>query len=143
MNLSFFDRYTAGAYSLETGEGCMRHILEGKNRGDFDAVVNEAAESGAAVAQRRAVGENLFATLRLCDGDAVVSYFNYNHTLCIVTDELRGRIAPPLCEAECERLTTPRVTFLDLKSPEAATEGNGLGLALVKRVIDIVIGLYF
>lgn len=128
MNLSFFDRYTAGAYSLETGEGCMRHILEGKSRADFDALVADAAENGANVAQRRAVGENLFATLRLCDGEAVVSYFNYNHTLCIVTDELRGRIAPPLSADACERLTTPKVTFLDLKSPEAATEGNGLGI---------------
>ncbi len=126
MKLSFFDKYTADAYSLETAEGCFRHVLEGKNRADFEDLVADATENGAVLAQKRAVGENLFATLRTDDGEAVISYFNYNHTLCIVTDELQGRIAPPLTETECERLTVPKLGFLDLRSPEASKEGNGL-----------------
>lgn len=128
MNFSFFDKYILGAYSLETSVGCMRHVNENKTRSDFELIIADATENGAILLQRRAVGENLFATLRLDCGEVVVSYFNYNHTIAIVTDELQGRAAPPLDETACEKLTAPKVTFLDLQSPEAASEGNGLGM---------------
>lgn len=128
MKLDFFHQYIHGAYALETGAGCMRYVSEGKTKSDFEALVANAAENGAILAQRHAVGENLFATFRCEDGDAVISYFHYNHTLCVVNDELQGRVAPPLETVACEKLTAPKLCFLDLHSPEASQEGNGLGM---------------
>ncbi|MBQ8410080.1 MAG: MBL fold metallo-hydrolase [Clostridia bacterium] len=128
MNLDFLNQYLSQAYAIETDKGCMRYICEGRSKADFEAVVADGAKNGAIPMQKRGVGENLFATLRFPDGDAVVSYFNYNHTLCIVTDTMEGRVAPPLEAAACEKLTVPKLGFLDLHSPEASKEGNGLGM---------------
>ena len=128
MKLNFFDEYVSTAYALETGSGCRKYFFEGKKKEDFRSLIAFAEQNGACVLQNRAVGENLFATLRLEDGDAVISYYNYNHTLCIVTDTIDDRQMPPLEESECEKLTTPKLTFLDLHSPEAVKEGNGLGM---------------
>lgn len=128
MKFDFLTKYTFNAYASETGVGCMRYVTEGKTKADFAAAVADCAESGAALMQKREVGENLFATLRFSDGDIVVSYFNYNHTLCFVTDTMEGRAVPPLALSEYEKLTAPKLCFLDLRSPEASQEGNGLGM---------------
>ena len=128
MKLDFLNEYICNAYALETGVGCMRYVSEGRTKADFEAAVTLCLAEGAALKQRSVIGENLFATLRLPDGDVVLSYFNYNHTLCFVTDTVEGRALPPLEATEYERLTTPKLGFLDLHSPEASTEGNGLGM---------------
>lgn len=131
MKFDFFDRYTAGAYSLDVGGGCTRYVIEGKTRSDFDSLLCDAENDGAISLQKRAIGENLFATLRFEDGLASLAYFNYNHTFCIVTDPLGSRAEPPLEADECERLTAPKVCFLDLHSPEASAEGNGLCMVYI------------
>ena len=131
MNLNFINQFIQNAFALETGEGCMRYVTENKRKSDFEAVIATFGEQGCSPAQRREIGENLFATFRFDDGDVAVSYFNYNHTLCFVTDRLIGRVAPPLVAQECEHLTMPKLCFLDLQSPEAVKEGNGLGMVYV------------
>jgi beta-lactamase superfamily II metal-dependent hydrolase len=45
-----------------------------------------------------------------------------------VTDKLIGRSATPLSAQECEQLTAPKLGFLDLRSPEASKDGNGLSM---------------
>lgn len=127
MRLEFLNEYIRGAYALETGSGCMRYVLESREKADFEAISDACLAAGATLTQRND-GDNLFATFRFAEEDVVLSYFRYNHTLCVVTDTLEGRKAPPLTVSECEKLTTPKVGFLDLHSPEASKEGNGLGM---------------
>lgn len=127
MNFDIIRDFAKDSYVLDTGRGCTRYVTENKTRADFEALLSLCLEGGGEEAQRRAVGENRFATVRFPEGDAVISYYNYNHTVCIVTDTLEGRVAPTLKKAECERLTTPKVTFFDLRCPEAVAAGNGMG----------------
>ena len=127
--MTFLKRYTEGALVLDTDWGCMRYVLEKRTKSDFESTVEALLSiDGVALAQRHRIGENLFATLRSHEGDVCLAYMNYNHTLSVVTDPLEGRQAPPLAKWDFERLTTPKVTFIDLKSPVAAKEGNGLCL---------------
>jgi len=127
MKLDFLERYISGAYALETDAGCMRYVTEQKTKADFEALCEACLVTGAVLMQKTD-GDNMFATFRFADGDVVLSYFRYNHTLCIVTDTLEGRVAPPLEQCEYEKLTAPKLGFLDLHSPEASKEGNGLGM---------------
>jgi beta-lactamase superfamily II metal-dependent hydrolase len=125
MELEFLKKYIRGAYALETGAGCMRYVVEQSTKEDFLALCEECCAAGGKLLQS-ADGDNMFATFGFAEGHVVLSYFHYNHMLNIVTDTLEGRAAPPLEKSEYEKLIVPKLGFLDLRSPEASREGNGL-----------------
>lgn len=126
MNFDFINTLVSDSTVYDVDWGCMRYVCENKRREDFENAVSFLKDAGATVAQRCEIGDNSFATLRLADGDVALSYMNYNHTLNIITDPLNGRKAPELALSECEKLTSPKLTFVDLVSPIAVKEGNGL-----------------
>ncbi len=115
---------------IEAGDGCHRHIFEKQNRAAFASMVQALQDRGATLKQQHEIGENHFATLQNEEGQIALSYFHYNHTISLVTDPLCGRVAPPLATADCERLTTPKLGYLGLRSPTASGEGNGMGFVL-------------
>ena len=127
MNFDIIKDYVKDSYALDTGRGCMRYVTENKTKEEFFALENILADAGATPLQKREKGENLFATYRYEGGNVIMSYFNYNHTICIVTDPLEGRKEPTLAAAAYEKLTEPQVTFLDLRCPDAVKAGNGMG----------------
>ena len=127
MKLDALKKIIGNAMTFDVGDGCVRYICEYATKDSFDDIITCCAQNGFSVVQRRSAGENLFATLRSGDGDAVVSYFNYNHTIFIVTDEIVGRKHPPLEAGTCESVTAPKLGFLGLHSPEALNDGSGMG----------------
>ena len=118
--------YIKDALALDVDWGCMRYVTENKTSDDFVNLKDHILDSGAILEQESRIGDNLFATLATKAGHIALSYMNYNHTICVVTDPLEGRIAPPLAAEPCEKLTAPKLTFIDLVSPIAQKEGNGL-----------------
>lgn len=131
MKFDFFDKYTIDALVLDVGAGCKKYVVDGRNKADFADLICDAESLGATVLQKRECGENLFATLKSDEGTVSISYFNYNHTISIVTDPIGNRATPPLKAGEFERITKPKLCFLDLKSPEASTQGNGLCMVYI------------
>ena len=106
--------------------GCMRYVCGNKTVADFEKILSYLASAGAETVQTHKIGDNLFATMCCEDGYVSLSYMNYNHTVCIVTDPMDGRKAPDLKPRAYEKLTSPKLTFVDLVSPIAQKEGNGL-----------------
>lgn len=106
--------------------GCMRYVCGNKTVADFEKILSYLASAGAETVQTHKIGDNLFATMCCKDGYVSLSYMNYNHTVCIVTDPMDGRKAPELKPRAYEKLTSPKLTFVDLVSPIAQKEGNGL-----------------
>ena len=106
--------------------GCMRYVCGNKTVADFEKILSYLASAGAETVQTHKIGDNLFATMCCEDGYVSLSYMNYNHTVCIVTDPMDGRKAPDLEPRAYEKLTSPKLTFVDLVSPIAQKEGNGL-----------------
>ena len=128
----FLAPYVQGARVLNVDWGSIRYILYRKTREDFEAIVSALAGEGLTVAQRHTIGNNEFATLRGEMGDISVGYFNYNRTVCLVSDEMtEGRALPPLAPTSYETLTTPKLALigLDYRNP------NG-GMSMVMTLSD-------
>ena len=131
MKFEVLQSYVTKARTLNVDWGSTRYILDRKTRADFEALIDELAGKGMTVAQRHTIGENNFATLRSDDGDVAVSYFNFNHTICLVTDELcDGKKAPTLTPASYEKLTTPKLAFIGLDYSNPEKDGNGMSYVL-------------
>lgn len=126
MSFKLIEKYIASATVLDTDWGCMRYIIENKTKDDFENVKAALCESGCDLLQTHSVAENLFATLGDTDGHISLSYMNYNHTLSVITDPMTDRKAPNLAPETYEKITEPKLTFVDLVSPVAQKEGNGL-----------------
>lgn len=123
--------YVKDARALPADWDCTRYILDRKTEEDFETLVNTLTEQGMTVAQRHTIGNNRYATLRCADGDVVISFFQYNHTICVVTDEMTdGRKAPTLTKAPYETLTTPKMAFISLDYSNPEKDGNGMSYVL-------------
>ena len=126
MSFTLIEKYTKNATVLDVDWGCSRYIIEGMSKNDFEEVKAALKIEGAELIQEHGIGENLFATFSSAEGQISLSYMNYNHTLSIITDPLGSRKAPRLAPEAYEKLTDPKLTFVDLVSPVALKEGNGL-----------------
>lgn len=126
MSFNLIEKYIENSTVLDTDWGCMRYIVDDKTKSDFEDVKEDLCARGCELLQTHSISENLFATLSCTDGHILLSYMNYNHTLSIITDPLNGRKAPNLGAEVYEKLTEPKLTFVDLVSPIALKEGNGL-----------------
>lgn len=119
------------ARKLNVDWGCIRYILHTKTHADFEALSSELQGLGYSVVQRHTVGDNHFATLRSSDGDLILSYFHFQHTLYVITDEMtENRKAPPLTPSAYETLTTPKLAFLGLDYSNPEKDGNGMSFVL-------------
>ncbi len=116
--------------TIDMCSGCLRHVLENQTKESYCALTNSLADGGMTFLQETTIGENRFATLKANDGTLSLAYFNYNHTVSVISDRLAGRALPPLSPAPYETLTTPKLGYLGLRSPTAAGEGNGMGFVL-------------
>lgn len=122
--------YVKNARVLNVDWGCTRYILDRQTRDDFETLVFDLSQS-MILAQRHTIGNNEFATLRAKDSEISISYFDYNRTVCLVTDDFsEGRVAPPLAPSPYETLTTPKLAFLGLDYSDPEREGTGMGLVM-------------
>ena len=131
MKFANLQPYVKNARTLNADWDCTRYILDRKTRADFGKMVKDLAEQGMTVVQCHTIGENDYATLRCEDGDVAISYFNFNHTVCVITDEMTdGRKAPTLTPAPYETLTTPKLAFIGLDYSNPEKDGNGMSYVL-------------
>lgn len=131
MKFANVQPYVTNARTLNVDWDCTRYILDRQTRQDFESLVSDLAEQGMTVAQRHTIGENQYATLRCEDGDVVISYFNFNHTVCVITDEMtNGRKAPTLTPSPYETLTQPKLAFIGLDYSNPEKDGNGMSYVL-------------
>lgn len=122
--------YVENARVLNVDWGCTRYILDRKTRDDFEALVFDLSKF-MILAQRHTIGNNEFATLRGKDCEISISYFDYNRTVCLVTDDFsEGRVAPPLAPSPYETLTTPKLAFLGLDYSDPEREGTGMSFVM-------------
>ena len=134
MKFANLQPYVTNARSLNVDWGSTRYILDRQTRADFETLVADLEQTGMAVAQRHTIGENQYATLRGGDGDVAVSYFNFNHTVCIVTDDMDNRKAPTLTPVAYEKLTTPKLALI---GPENCSDPDRLcSLSIVLTLSD-------
>ena len=128
MKFDFLQAHLKDAYVFDVEDNCVRYILSGKTREDFPAMQEILVAAGYAIAQEHTIGENLFSTHRGVEGDIVLGYYNYNHTLSIVTDAMGERARPVLTPAPVEKKTTPSFGYLGLRGEIPTGNDNGMGL---------------
>ncbi len=131
MKFAFLESLVKDAYVFDVQDNCVRYILSGKKRDDLAAVKEIGIAAGYTVAQETHIGENDFATLRGEDGDVVIGYYNYNHTISIVTDALGTRSRAPLSPAPVEKKTTPKFGYLGLCGMNEEGNDNGMGFVYI------------
>ena len=113
MKFEFLSPYVQGARTTDVDWGCTRYLLEYKTRKDFETMLSDWEGKGLTVAQRHAIGDNLFATIRTADGDVAISYVDWIRTIFVISDEMAdGRRAPALTCAACEKRTDPKFAML-------------------------------
>ena len=129
MKFEWLKPYVEGARAVDVDWGCTRYLLEYKTREDFEALLADLEGKGMTVAQRHAIGDNLFATLRTDEGDVVMMYADWIHTIFLVSDALSDRRrAPALVAAPFETLTEPKLAMLGLDYSDPEKEGtSGMG----------------
>ena len=131
MSFEVIQPYVEGARVLDVDWGCTRYILDRQTKDDFDALVFALASKNMILAQRHTIGNNEFATLRSTEGEVAISYFDYNRTVCLVTDDFsEGRVAPPLAPSPYEKLTTPKLAFIGLDYTDPEREGTGMSFVM-------------
>ena len=131
MKFSALQPYIKSARVFNVDWDCTRYILDRRTRDDLEEMINGLSAAGMTVAQRHTVGENRFATLRGDDGDIVISYFNYNHKIYVITDEMTGRARPTLSPSEdYERLTTPKLMMHALDYTCVPGRESGMGFVM-------------
>lgn len=131
MKFPQIEPWVKDARVLDVDWGCTRYILSRRTRDDFDAIVFALASREMILAQRHTIGNNEFATLRSAEGEISISYFDYNRTVCLVTDDFsEGRVAPPLAPSSYEVLTTPTLAFIGLDYSDPEREGTGMSFVM-------------
>ena len=136
MKFDFLKPTVEGVRALNVDWGCTRYLLEYKTRVDFEALISELQGKGMTVAQRHAIGDNLFATVRTEDGDVAIMYADWIHTISIITDELSNqRRAPALAPSAYETLTEPKLAMLGLDYSDPEKEGTS-GMCFIFTLSD-------
>lgn len=131
MKFAFLEAFIKDAYVFDVEDNCVRYILSGKKREDLGVMKGIVLAAGYTVAQETHIGENDFVTLRGEEGDVVLGYYNYNHTLSIVTDALGARSRLPLAPTPYETKTTPKLGYLGLHGEIEGGNDNGMGMVYV------------